>query len=87
MRQQPSSVPCTCFHKLLEPSSRQTVFFSGTDVEVQSSSSSKTISAKIIGVDDCGYLRVRRHDDGSILTLHPDGNSFDLTKNLVAAKH
>nr|CAB3253290.1 biotin--protein ligase [Phallusia mammillata] len=59
---------------------------SGANVKVQRDRhSSEKLNALVIGIDECGYLRVRL-DDGSITTLNPDGNSFDLTKNLIIAK-
>lgn len=45
-----------------------------------------TKEVKILGIDDYGYLRVRE-EDGSISTVHPDGNSFDLLKGLITPKH
>ncbi|XP_053994317.1 biotin--protein ligase isoform X3 [Hylaeus volcanicus] len=44
-----------------------------------------TKEAKILGIDDYGYLRVRE-EDGSISTVHPDGNTFDSLKGLITPK-
>ncbi|XP_069058637.1 biotin--protein ligase isoform X2 [Pleurodeles waltl] len=41
--------------------------------------------AAIVGVDDSGFLQVRQQDQ-EIVTLHPDGNSFDMLKNLIIPK-
>ncbi|NXG33142.1 BPL1 ligase, partial [Dromaius novaehollandiae] len=41
--------------------------------------------AWIVGIDDCGFLQV--HEEGKgIESVHPDGNSFDMVKNLVVPK-
>jgi biotin--protein ligase len=42
-----------------------------------------TQKATIVGVDDFGFLRVRGQD-GMSFTVHPDGNSFDMLRGLVA---
>lgn len=44
-------------------------------------------NAKIIGLDRMGYLEAKLLDgsDG-IISLQPDGNSFDMMKNLISAK-
>ena len=39
----------------------------------------------VIGLDDYGFLKVRR-DDGALISVHPDGNSFDMIKNLIHPK-
>ncbi|XP_033333914.2 holocarboxylase synthetase-like protein isoform X2 [Megalopta genalis] len=41
--------------------------------------------AKVLGIDEYGFLRVRG-ENGSIFTVHPDGNRFDLLKGLVTPK-
>ncbi|KAF7251066.1 Biotin--protein ligase [Varanus komodoensis] len=39
----------------------------------------------IVGLDDAGFLQV--HEEGKdILTVHPDGNSFDMLRNLIVPK-
>ena len=40
---------------------------------------------KVTGISEYGYLCVRTHD-GQELTLQPDGNSFDIMKNLIVMK-
>lgn len=42
--------------------------------------------ATIIGIDEFGYLLVQQpgHDPESV---HPDGNSFDILRGLISAKH
>ncbi|XP_043801888.1 biotin--protein ligase isoform X2 [Apis laboriosa] len=44
-----------------------------------------TQNVRILGIDDYGYLRVRG-EDGAIFTVHPDGNTFDCLKGLIAPK-
>lgn len=40
---------------------------------------------KILGIDDFGFLQVCG-EGGKIFTVHPDGNSFDILKGLIAPK-
>ncbi|XP_053242666.1 biotin--protein ligase [Podarcis raffonei] len=41
--------------------------------------------AWIVGIDDSGYLQV--HEEGKdVVTVHPDGNTFDMLKNLIIPK-
>lgn len=39
----------------------------------------------IAGLDDSGFLQVQQ-EDGEIVTVHPDGNSFDMLRNLIIPK-
>ncbi|XP_004697389.1 biotin--protein ligase isoform X1 [Echinops telfairi] len=39
----------------------------------------------IVGLDDSGFLQVHRAG-GEVVTVHPDGNSFDMLKNLILPK-
>ncbi|XP_041877237.1 biotin--protein ligase [Corvus kubaryi] len=42
--------------------------------------------AWIVGIDDYGYLQV--HEEGKgVESVHPDGNSFDMLRNLIVPKH
>ena len=38
----------------------------------------------ILGIDDYGYLRVRTNKTQELLSLQPDGNTFDIMKGLIA---
>ncbi|XP_064398495.1 uncharacterized protein LOC135345074 [Halichondria panicea] len=42
--------------------------------------------AVITGIDQYGYLLVRRREDRQELSLQPDGNSFDIMRGLIAMK-
>lgn len=42
-------------------------------------------SARVLGLDDCGFLQVECVD-GDVVSLQPDGNSFDMMKNLLLTK-
>uniref|UniRef100_H2ZC70 BPL/LPL catalytic domain-containing protein n=1 Tax=Ciona savignyi TaxID=51511 RepID=H2ZC70_CIOSA len=55
------------------------------EVTVQDENGSK-VECTVAGVDEFGFLRVRRHDNGEVVTLNPDGNSFDLMKNQIFSK-
>ncbi|XP_051006241.1 biotin--protein ligase [Acomys russatus] len=39
----------------------------------------------IVGLDDSGFLQVHQEDVG-VVTVHPDGNSFDMLRNLIVPK-
>ncbi|XP_030376572.1 biotin--protein ligase isoform X2 [Scaptodrosophila lebanonensis] len=43
-------------------------------------------AAKIIGIDNYGYLKVQL-TNGTIETVQPDGNSFDMLKGLIVPKY
>ncbi len=58
------------------------LFFSDTTVHLGSESGPE---GKVQGLDDQGYLLVKTLD-GTIHTLQPDGNSFDIMRNLIAIK-
>lgn len=45
----------------------------------------KCENVKILGIDDFGFLLVQA-DGGAIFSVHPDGNSFNLLKGLIAPK-
>ncbi|XP_017098653.2 biotin--protein ligase isoform X1 [Drosophila bipectinata] len=42
--------------------------------------------AEIVGIDDFGFLKVKL-PSGSIETVQPDGNSFDMLKGLIVPKY
>ncbi|XP_066914049.1 uncharacterized protein [Clytia hemisphaerica] len=42
--------------------------------------------AEVVGIDDYGYLVVKILQNGEIVTLQPDGNSFDMMKNMIKIK-
>ncbi|XP_016153571.1 PREDICTED: biotin--protein ligase isoform X2 [Ficedula albicollis] len=42
--------------------------------------------AWIVGIDDYGYLQVHQQGKG-VESVHPDGNSFDMLRNLIVPKH
>ena len=43
------------------------------------------VSAQILGIDEFGFLRVQPRE-GSSVTVHPDGNSFEMLSGLVTPK-
>jgi len=47
---------------------------------------SNRIQATVIGVDDFGYLTVREKDSSEVISVHPDGNSFDMMKGVIYPK-
>ena len=59
------------------------LFFSGSTVALESYNMKKGI---VIGIDDYGYLVVKLLENGKQVTLQPDGNSFDMMKNLILIK-
>uniref|UniRef100_A0A5F8H0K9 Holocarboxylase synthetase n=1 Tax=Monodelphis domestica TaxID=13616 RepID=A0A5F8H0K9_MONDO len=55
---------------------------SGQQVRLGSSEGPKVW---IVGVDDSGFLQVHQ-EGGDVVTVHPDGNSFDMLRNLIVPK-
>ncbi|PIO22584.1 hypothetical protein AB205_0134620 [Aquarana catesbeiana] len=41
--------------------------------------------AWIVGLDDSGFLQVLQ-EGKDVITVHPDGNSFDMIRNLIVPK-
>lgn len=56
--------------------------FSGTTVHLWSEDG---LEAEVVGLDYNGFLQVYNQQQG-VLSLEPDGNSFDMLKNLVVIK-
>ena len=70
-------LPLTC------PSDRGLFFlFSAQQVHLGSAEGPKVW---IVGLDDSGFLLVHQ-DNGDVVTVHPDGNSFDMLRNLIVPK-
>lgn len=42
-------------------------------------------TAKILGLDEFGFLLLQKAD-GSLFSVQPDGNSFDIMHNLIKVK-
>lgn len=40
----------------------------------------------IIGIDEYGFLRVRKSSTGEVLTLHTDAHSFDVRHGIIREK-
>lgn len=57
-------------------------FFSGQQVRLGSTEGPQ---ASIVGLDDSGFLQVHQ-EDSEVVTVHPDGNSFDMLRNLIVPK-
>ncbi|XP_061106541.1 biotin--protein ligase isoform X2 [Conger conger] len=55
----------------------------GTQVRLWSEDGPK---AAVVGLDDNGFLQVRSQEQG-VVSVQPDGNSFDMLRNLVVSKH
>ncbi|XP_078088885.1 biotin--protein ligase isoform X2 [Mustelus asterias] len=43
-------------------------------------------AAWVVGLDDSGFLQVQLEGDDDIVTVQPDGNSFDMLRNLIVTK-
>lgn len=59
-------------------------YISNTEVTVLRPNNS-SFKATVIGLDDHGFLRVRS-EEGEIIDVRPDGNSFDMLSGLIAPK-
>ncbi len=58
---------------------------SGQQVKLRTAGCDEEVSAVVMGIDDFGYLIVQ-DEMGVRHTVHPDGNSFDMMRNLIAPK-
>lgn len=45
----------------------------------------KKQAAKVVGIDDYGFLKVR-NKEGKIIAVQPNGNTFDMMKGLIYPK-
>jgi biotin---protein ligase len=43
-------------------------------------------TAKIIGIDNFGFLEIQIDDGKKIESVQPDGNSFDMIRGLIIPK-
>lgn len=59
-------------------------YFSNSKVKVTTDNGISE-EAKIIGIDEFGYLRVKSKN-GTTSRVQPDGNTFDMMKGLILAK-
>lgn len=41
---------------------------------------------KIIGIDDFGFLKVKKSSNGDIVTLQADAHSFDVLQGIIREK-
>ena len=58
------------------------LYYSGAVVRLGSDSGPEVL---VVGLDTHGYLSVKM-PDGSQTSVHPDGNSFDMMRNLIVPK-
>ena len=47
--------------------------------------SQHTVDGKIVGLDEFGFLQVSL-EDGTVISVQPDGNRFDMMRNLILPK-
>ncbi len=81
-----SELLCTCIK-----STKATIYapphthihYSGSVVRLSNYGHAEAV---ITGIDQYGYLLVRRREDRQELSLQPDGNSFDIMRGLIAMK-
>ena len=55
---------------------------SGTRVKLWSEDGPE---AEVVGLDDHGFLQVKSEKE--VVSVQPDGNSFDMLRNLIMTKH
>lgn len=44
-------------------------------------------SAQIVGIDDFGFLSVRLDDTKEVISVQPDGNTFDMIRGMILPKN
>lgn len=50
------------------------------------STSNQEKSAKVLGIDDYGFLKIQIDDTKKVESVQPDGNSFDMLRGLILTK-
>lgn len=84
-----STTPTGCIRKLRAliyfEIIKEIIFHSDTTVTVISPNG-KEEGAKILGIDDCGYLKIQ-FSNGKVGSVTPDNNSFDLLRGLIVPKY
>lgn len=61
-------------------------FYSDTSVKVLSKDGTEKC-AQIVGIDDFGFLSVRVEESKEVISLQPDGNTFDMIRGLILPKN
>ncbi|XP_050068411.1 biotin--protein ligase isoform X2 [Anopheles maculipalpis] len=46
----------------------------------------ESLQGTIVGIDEYGFLLVKKQPSGETLSVHPDGNSFDMMQGLIVPK-
>ncbi|KFB52443.1 AGAP001481-PA-like protein [Anopheles sinensis] len=49
--------------------------------------SGESLQGTIVGIDDYGFLLVKKQPSGETVSVHPDGNSFDMMQGLIIPKY
>ncbi|XP_058116517.1 biotin--protein ligase [Anopheles ziemanni] len=49
--------------------------------------SGESLQGTIVGIDDYGFLVVKKQPSGETVSVHPDGNSFDMMQGLIIPKY
>lgn len=78
------SISCGRLNQVLALYHQHWLHSKGTEVTVLTADD-ETVTAQILGIDEHGFLRVQPRE-GSSITVHPDGNSFDMLNGLLVPK-
>ncbi|XP_046437557.1 biotin--protein ligase-like isoform X1 [Daphnia pulex] len=78
------SISCGRLNQVLALYHQHWLHSKGTEVTVLTADD-ETVTAQILGIDEHGFLRVQPREGPSI-TVHPDGNSFDMLNGLLVPK-
>lgn len=69
----------------ISPTFKSILNFSGSTVNVLGANGQEK-PAKILGIDDFGFLKIQLDDTKKIESVQPDGNSFDMLRGLIIPK-
>uniref|UniRef100_A0A182FRS5 Biotin protein ligase C-terminal domain-containing protein n=1 Tax=Anopheles albimanus TaxID=7167 RepID=A0A182FRS5_ANOAL len=46
-----------------------------------------SLQGTVVGIDEYGFLLVKKQPSGETVSVHPDGNSFDMMQGLIIPKY
>lgn len=79
-------IDCVNAHKLQQVLNLYHDHWLHANSEISVRKGEEFILSQVLEIDDHGFLRVKLKSTGEIVTVHPDGNSFDMMNGLIVPK-